>query len=386
MGKNRVVILRLIVVFVFLSLGKTSFGQNGQATTLTIDSKIIGEKRNIIVRVPADYERGSEMYPVVYMLDGRAPLINLMTGTIEHLVWSDLVPEMILVMISNTDRGRDMTPTRVASQPGSGGADNFQRFLETELIPLIEKSYRVQPYKILAGHSLSGLFVTYSFVSRPGVFNAYLAASPFLQWDNGFVLKKGAELLKSRQELKSTLFFALGNEPQFLNGFSEFRDLLDRLHLKGLDHEFVQLQEENHWSTISTVFHKGLRKVWSDLKRWELPSNPGFSLLDLENHYKALHQKYGYATAIPERQLNALGYRHLESGKIAEAVAAFEMNMRLYPASVNVYDSYADALEKKGQFREAKTNLEIALKLAEAANNTQRATVIKERIAKLTLK
>ena len=87
------------------------------------------------------------------------------------------MPEMIVVGIQNTNRTRDMTPTKTESA-NSGGGENFMKFIETEVMPMVEKNYRTQPFKIFAGHSLGGLTVIYSFVSRPDLFNAYIAASP----------------------------------------------------------------------------------------------------------------------------------------------------------------------------------------------------------------
>jgi ankyrin repeat protein/tetratricopeptide (TPR) repeat protein len=44
-----------------------------------------------------------------------------------------------------------------------------------------------------------------------------------------------------------------------------------------------------------------------------------------------------------EAELNALGYRYLQSGRTAEAVAVFEINAEAFPSSWNVWDSLAEA-------------------------------------------
>lgn len=49
------------------------------------------------------------------------------------------------------------------------------------------------------------------------------------------------------------------------------------------------------------------------------------------------------AYAISERDINALGYRYMGRGALAEAIAVFEFNVRRFPASSNVYDSLAEA-------------------------------------------
>ncbi len=94
--------------------------------------------------------------------------------------------EVIIVGIPNTDRTRDLSPSKPSNAgatgapqfPTAGGADNFLKFIETELMPEIEKRYRVTPYKMLAGHSLGGLFAVHAMVTKPDLFNSYIAVSP----------------------------------------------------------------------------------------------------------------------------------------------------------------------------------------------------------------
>jgi hypothetical protein len=45
---------------------------------------------------------------------------------------------------------------------------------------------------------------------------------------------------------------------------------------------------------------------------------------------------------LPEKAVNRLGYAMLGKSKTALAIWVFERNVRLYPKSVNVYDSLAD--------------------------------------------
>ncbi len=46
---------------------------------------------------------------------------------------------------------------------------------------------------------------------------------------------------------------------------------------------------------------------------------------------------------VVESELNALGYRYLQSGRTAEAIAVFEINAEAFPRSWNVWDSLAEA-------------------------------------------
>jgi CubicO group peptidase (beta-lactamase class C family) len=55
------------------------------------------------------------------------------------------------------------------------------------------------------------------------------------------------------------------------------------------------------------------------------------------------------ATPDVEGRINSLGYTLLRGGRVDEAIAVFEYNVKAYPQSANVYDSLAEAFEKKGE-------------------------------------
>ncbi|MBK8303125.1 MAG: alpha/beta hydrolase-fold protein [Pyrinomonadaceae bacterium] len=328
-------------------------------TRYKISSTVLNEERTILVRVPADYERGISRYPVVYMLDAHPPQNAMMAGIIEQQAWSGMMPEMILVGIQNTDRSRDLTPTDDGKGGRVGGGPKFLQFIETEVIPLVEKTYRTQPYRIFAGHSLGGLFAMYAFFSRPELFNAYIAASPALAYDDSYVIKRTEEILKQDKKWNKTFFFAVGDEPTYLKAFNALQDLLKRSKPKDLEYEFRQFKDENHGSVILPAYYAGMRKIFAG---WQ-PA--GGTVAELQSHYKKLSERFGYKIPIPETTLNQMGHQLLKANRIAEAIEAFKINVESYPYAANCYDSLAAGYEKNGDTKLAKENYEKAYKLAE---------------------
>jgi tetratricopeptide (TPR) repeat protein len=53
-------------------------------------------------------------------------------------------------------------------------------------------------------------------------------------------------------------------------------------------------------------------------------------------------------TFFQEAVMNALGYQHLQSFDVDAAAKLFKMNTEAYPNSANVWDSYAEACEARG--------------------------------------
>lgn len=353
-ARKSVSLLSALVLLVLFSL--SAFAQVPALSKLTIKSKVLGEDRVILVRTPQGYEANKRAYPVLYMADGDAHLAHT-SSTIEFLARNGRMSELIVVGIPNTDRTRDLTPAK-ATGPGAeqfptgGGADNFLKFIETELIPEVEKSYRVQPYRILAGHSFGGLFTIHALISRPELFNAYVAVSPSLQWSDEATLKRAEEFFKTRKELHATLFTSLGNEPGDIGkDFERFKALLTKSQIKGFEWEAQQMTDEDHGSVVLRSHYFGLRKVFEG---WQMPRDPATGAVAggikaADEHYKWLSQKFGYSIPTPEALVNQIGYQFLAAGKPDEAIATFKSNVERYPDSANVYDSLAEAYEKGGR-------------------------------------
>jgi predicted alpha/beta superfamily hydrolase len=343
---------------------------------IVVKSQVLGEERTVLVRTPAGYARSSERFPVLYMTDGDSHIQHT-SGTISFLARNARMPEMIVVGITNTDRTRDLTPTHVEQLPAnpfptSGGADKFLKFIETELIPLVESKYRTQPYRALAGHSLGGLFAVHTMLTKPELFNSYIAVSPSLQWDNFVMIDRAKEFFKTRKELNRTLFTSLGNEPGDIgDAFGLFREVLQKQQVKDFVWEAAKYEDEDHGSVVLRSHYAGLRKVFDG---WQFPrdSNTGAvagGLKGVEEHYRKLSERLGFPVLVPEALMNQVGYQLLGQGNTDEAVAAFKLNVVRYPGSANVYDSLGEAYERTGRLELALTNYEKAHAVGRQAND-----------------
>src|SRR5262245_28060455 len=143
----------------------------------TCKSAILNEERSVVVHLPASYDTSGKSYPVLYLLDGTTAFLQEMISITRRLRNDRNAPEMIIVSIENTNRSRDMMPVVANGFPGPPGADTFLAYLEKELIPEIDRTYRTEQPRILQGKSLSGLFTIYALLAKPTVFNAYIGCS-----------------------------------------------------------------------------------------------------------------------------------------------------------------------------------------------------------------
>ena len=375
-----------VAVLLFVSSLAIAQPRTGTVKRLTVKSAVLGEERNVLVRTPVGYETNKLSYPVLYMTDGDDH-INHTSSSIEFLTENGRMPDLIVVGVMNTDRTRDLTPVKSTTKnaagelqfPTSGGADNFLKFFETELIPEIEKQYRVQPYRIFAGHSLGGLFAIHAMITKPGLFNSYIAVSPSLQWENKEELKRAEDFLKAQKEMKVTLFVSIGNEPGAIGeSFDSFKELLSKTNIKGFDWQAERMADEDHGSVVLRSHYFGLRKVYDG---WLGPRDPKSGavlggLKGADAHYQKLSEKFGYKIPVPENLINQIGYQFLFDGKPEDAIAVFKANVERYPDSANVYDSLAEAYERGGRIDLAEPLYEKAKVLGEQ-NSDPNASVFK---------
>lgn len=340
---------------------------------MSLPSKILKEERTILVSLPANYARSTERYPVLYLTDGDAHFMHT-RGTVDFLAGNGLIPNLIIVGITNTDRTRDLSPTHsgfrrpdgtLQGLPTSGGAPRFLEFFEKELFPFVESQYRTAPYRIFAGHSLGGLLALHAFAVKPDLFQACISAAPSLAWDGDYPYRMLKEYLKGRPELQRTLFVSMGNDESGQprpNRFDKLQALLKGSCLKGLQWEAKAMPDEDHGSVVLRSHYWGLKRVFDG---WRMDDSKPVTLGEIKEHYAGLSRRMGFPVAPSEVTVNLAGYRLLGADRLEEAIAVFRHNVAQYPSSANVHDSLGEALEKAKHLEEARASYARAAELAQ---------------------
>lgn len=372
---------RLLITSLLLAVAAPIAAQSVDAIArkLVIPSKVLEEERNVWIRTPPGYDGGTSGYPVLYMTDAEAQMAHTV-ATVAFLERNGRIPPMIVVGVGNTDRTRDLTPSR-ARMPGpggnaiefptAGGADRFLRFLETELIPRVEKEYRALPLRVLAGHSFGGLFAVHALSSRPGLFRGMISASPALQWDDDLAIRAVESLIRDRSELPMTLVVTAGNEAeQLVSSIRRLEKTLAKRKPKGFEAHFVHYPDEDHGSIVLPTNYYGLRTIFAG---WQPPRDDSGAIAgtwdDLEAHYQNLSQRFGVRIVTPEAVANQLGYQLMGRDRLDEAIEVFRANVKAYPSSANVYDSLGEALEKAGRREDAFASYGRAVELGEKSED-----------------
>ena len=398
--KSRIVFIS-IVLFILTCSSALSQSQNKNITIGTIDtvhSSILNENRAIWIHVPGsdqNYIYSPTRYPVIYLLDGDAHFDYVvgMMHQLSQINGNTICPEMIVVGIPNTDRTRDLTPTNMKPTAQmdsnfvktSGGGEKFISFIEKELIPYIDSLYPTAPYRMLIGHSFGGLMVIYTLLNHSNLFNSYLAIDPSLWWDNQVILKQAQKNLDTEDLNGKRLYVAMANtlpnnedtsqirtDTSLAKGHPvsilEFIDLLKNKSNNGLISDWKYYNQDNHGSVPLIATYGALHFFFNF---YRLPS---FAVLfdSLTNtdslltaYAEKLSMNMGYKILPQESLVNGLAYNFLANKMLSKAFSLFEMNIKNYPNSFNVYDSMGDYYSAISNKEEAIEYYEKALTIKE---------------------
>ena len=234
-----------------------------------ISSIVAGQEYTLHVHLPRFYSDSSRTFPAVYVLDGQwdFPLVNALHG---QLYYDGFVPGLIIIGITwggknpkvDSLRARDYTPSHNDQIPQSGGAAKFYSFVKQELIPFIEKKFRVSKTdRVLMGSSFGGLFTLYAMVQENQLFNRYIAASPATLWNRAAFYKDEKAYSDKFSRLPARLYVVAG-EYEYVPGLNELVDRLKSRKYEGFHMESKVLENTGHSGSKTEGFSRGLQYVF----------------------------------------------------------------------------------------------------------------------------
>ena len=361
-------ITKISVTFFLCCCAHSLLAQNSNDISIgTIDyvhSEILNEQRKLLVHVPEGNPHDHNTYPVVYLLDGDAHFYSVvgMIRQLSSVNKNTILPKMIVVGISNTNRIRDLGPTE-ANSTNSKHGDNFMSFLEKELIPHIDSKYPTKPYRTFIGHSLGGLAVMNALLNKPHLFNSYIAIDPSMWWNNRHLLRKIKTTTFNEKYNNKTLFLGIANTmandmnitkvqkdtsyaTRHIRAILDLNTFLNNNTQKKLSFKGTYYEDDDHASVPLIATYEALRFIF-DFYRFKLTehdyNNQDINLLlKVENYYKRLSKGFGTDLKPDIYYVNNLAYTLLRKKQFKRAEQFFKLNIKNYPESSSVYESMGD--------------------------------------------
>lgn len=364
----------------------------------SLESETLKEQRKIWVHLPDGYDNGlfeKKTYPVVYLLDGDAHFYSVvgMIRQLSSINGNTILPKMIVVGIPNTNRTRDLTPTK--QKPGhpfvdstmvadSGGGENFIAFIEKELIPYIEAKYPTEPHRTFIGHSFGGLTVLNTLIKKPELFNAYISIDPSMWWDDQKLLEETKRTVFDERYHKKSLYLGIANTmsegmdttmaksdttfaTEHIRSILALNAALRKKSGPALNYQSKFYGEDDHGSVPLITEYDALRFIFDFYKlKMEMDDyiNPDSDFAaKVEKHYQRLSEEFGKEVKPDEEFINNFGYQFLSMQQFDKAEKFFKLNVRNYPQSFNAYDSLGDFYVAVGNKQKAMENFKKSIAL-----------------------
>ncbi|ACB76320.1 alpha/beta hydrolase [Opitutus terrae] len=248
-----------------------------QVRNLPVNS-VSGRAYQLLIGLPGNYDKDTtKRYPVVFVTDGYWDFAKL-TSIHGGLVYDHAAPEFITVGLSYVGeklnygdlRWWELSPV-VGGGKGpeeSGHAADFLKILENEIVPFVEREYRVDSaHRALAGASLGGLFTLYAMYTTPDFFSGYIAATPAIAYTNDWLLGYEEEFAKAGKKLNTRLFVSVGEKEWsgHIAGILRHNERLASRKHAGLAYQFRIIDGEGHAGMQFESYTRGLRFILGPL-------------------------------------------------------------------------------------------------------------------------
>jgi predicted alpha/beta superfamily hydrolase len=248
------------------------FGTESRA----ISSKIVGRDYQLSIWLPLNYKKNNLAYPVVYLLDADLLFSLLVSPAFDLVYFGKEAPEFILVGIGynansydewGKSRADDFYPPDAPGGNTKNHAPEFLSFLKQELIPFIERNYRIDPAeRILFGYSLSGFFAHYAWQHEPGLFRRYFSSSGLYEASCAYLIAHLNQINPKDYEVPTDFVITVGSlESHFLPYFHTYTNALKGKELVGLNLQTLVLEGQRHGTAgVLMTFMQGMKLLFKD--------------------------------------------------------------------------------------------------------------------------
>lgn len=368
---------KYLMLFLF-----AGFMVNAQETVENFRSEKLRADREITIITPLSYEKEkNKKYPLVLVLDGDY-LIDPVSGIFSYTSYWDDLPEVIIVGISQGDTREDDTAfDKESGFPVEQGAQFFD-FIGTELLPHLEKKYRLAPYKAIAGHDMTAGFLNaFLFKDKP-LFNAYIAMSPELGADMDV---KIAERLGS---VTKPVYYYLATSDSDAARFRKTIKALDEgIRAKNntqVKYKFEEFKGASHYALAAMAIPQAIYHIFGEFQpvsnleyQTKIVNLPSGYVKYLEDKYKNMETEMGTKVKVRLNDIQAVEAAIMKNGVFDELKDLAELADKNY--SKTILPEYYKGLfyEKTGDNKRAKKIYVNAMDLKEIGEYTREMLVQK---------
>lgn len=338
-----------------------------------IDSQNLNGKRVIDISLPANYQETAPhiKYPLVVVLDGEM-LFHSVSGFVQFQAMNSQMPEAIVVGIQNApETRRDMTPKPLSAKGEplwfGGKEDLYLSFIQNEVLPFLEKSYRIADFKVLIGLSPSASLTLHSFWKQPRLFAGYIVVNQAdfgaVGYGSETIFDKVINSVKQQEIGKRYLYISMPKggatrNPKILDDYERLETKLSPYLTKNLSFKWELIDKQSYAAVLPAIM-SGFELIFPS-QQWDVnyrkfvTEEANLTLKNIKAHFTKLSEQYGFM-ALPKgerfynrNRLKRIVYILIKEKRYSEAEAIMDYWLSIYPHSANAYDTFADLFLAKG--------------------------------------
>jgi len=350
MKKNTLLLLLLFALPLF-----------SQVRTEEVVSQKLNTTRDITIVFPQYYEEDKDkVYPLLLVLDGEY-MVEPFKGILQYANYWDDLPEAIIVGINmNEDKQRE-EDTRVGETTGlpEGSGNQFYEFISSELLPYLQKKYRISPFKVIAGHDTTAGFLNFFLYKQDPLFNGFICFSPELAPD------METQVPTMLEQAKRPVFFYMatsdGDVEKMQKKILEFDKNLKAVKNPNLRYFFDKFGDVSHYSLVPYGVPSALYSMFSSYKpissieyRDKIAKLPSGYVDYLKQKYQIIEKDLGVKMTVRINDMKAVEAAIMKSTMYDELKDLADLARKNYPKMI--IGEYYEGLyyEMTGNLKKAK--------------------------------
>ncbi len=327
------------------------------------------ERRDVQYYFPETYTKDKK-YPLIVVLDGEYLFDNVVANAKFYSMFHGM-PEAIVVGINqgkNALRLDDCAFDEVNGLPSDKGKQFFE-FIGMELIPYLETSYSIAPFKMFVGYDISANFGNFYLFKEESLFNAYISISPLLAPE--METRVPARL----ESMKKKIFYTLiveGEKNKNTARIEQLNKALNEIKSESVLYSLDTYPKADHISVATYGIGKAFDDIFAMFKpispkeyKEKLLTSEGPVYDYLENKYTMIESLFGFRKKVDLNDVMAIyaGSRKKEDFESLKPLS--DLCKKEYPETMMGFYFEGEYYEQLGEPKKALRTFEKAFGMQE---------------------
>lgn len=355
------IILPVFLLFYFLG--------NSQVKKEIFESFKLQERRDVSYYFPEDYSE-EKKYPLLVVLDADY-LFDLVVANVKFYSNNNRMPQSIIIGIHQSKddlRWEDCDFEQTTGLPTEKGA-RFYEFLGTEIIPYLETSYNIAPFKMFIGYDITANFGNYFLFKDKSLFSAYLSISPIL------ATEMESRIPARLSDLNQEIFYNVVLEKEKTEDrqrMLQLNNALKSITKENIHYYFDEYEGPDHVSIAAYGISKSFDNIFRAFRpispkeyKKEILTSDEPAIKYLEDRYDMIEKLLGFRKTVELNDIMAIYAACLKKDDFESLKSLSEICKKNFPKTMLGFYFEAEYLELAGEPKKAMKAFEKAFLMEE---------------------